>query len=82
MEKKRNLVTTKCYNPLTPVTLQLSVDSVVWMFSQDQCANCTLSGEHCYLNKFRVQKEMPGKYVKNMLAESGNLQECPLLSTG
>jgi len=82
MEKAGSLVTIKCNNPLTPVTLQFSEDPVIRMLSQDQCASCTLLGECCYLNKFRVRKEMPGKYVISMLAESGNLQECPRLSTG
>jgi len=74
MEKTGILVTTKCNNPLTPVTLQFSEDPVIRMLSQDPC---TLSVEHCCLNKFRVRKEMSGKYVTSMLAESENLQEWP-----
>jgi hypothetical protein len=81
MEKAGILVTTKCNNPLTPVTLQLSKDQVIRMLCQDQCASCTLLGERWYLNKFTVLKEMPGKYTMSMLAESENFQECPQLST-
>jgi len=82
MGKTGLLVTTKCNNPLSPVTSQFSEDPVIRMLSQDQYTSCALSGERSYLSKFSVRKGMPRKYVMSMLAESGNLQECPRLPIG